>query len=90
VLQPLGVTGSILKNWVIGGAGYLAPPGLLSTTDLTRLALPLLADLKYLHLGFFSIAKRKTYNNLITTATGIESVENIETRGEITPLFSTV
>jgi hypothetical protein len=50
VLQPIGVTESILKNWVIGRAGYLAPPGILATTDPTRLALPLLADVKYLRL----------------------------------------
>jgi DNA polymerase-2 len=50
VLQPIGVTESILKNWVIGRAGYLAPPGMLATTDPTKLALPLLADVKYLRL----------------------------------------
>ena len=50
VLQPLGVTESILKNWLIGRAGYLAPPGLLATTDPTRLALPLLAEVKYLRV----------------------------------------
>lgn len=50
VLQPLGVTESILKNWVIGRAGYLAPPGVLATADPIRLALPLLADVQYLRL----------------------------------------
>ena len=50
VLQPIGVTEAILKNWVIGRAGYLASPGLLATTDPTRLALPLLAGVKYLRL----------------------------------------
>ena len=50
VLQPIGVTEAILKNWVIGRAGYLASPGLLETTDPTRLALPLLAGVKYLRL----------------------------------------
>jgi DNA polymerase elongation subunit (family B) len=50
VLQPLGVTEEILKNWLIGGVGYLAPPGFLKTTDQTRLALPLLADVEYLRL----------------------------------------
>jgi DNA polymerase elongation subunit (family B) len=50
VLQPLGVTESILKNWLIGGAAYLAPPGLLKSTDPTRLALPLLADIEHLRL----------------------------------------
>jgi DNA polymerase-2 len=48
VLQPLGVTEVILKNWLIGEAGYLAPPGFLKTSHPTRLALPLLAELKYL------------------------------------------
>lgn len=51
VLQPIGVTEAILKNWLIGQAGYLAPPGFLKTTNPTRLALPLLADLKYLRVG---------------------------------------
>jgi DNA polymerase elongation subunit (family B) len=50
VLQPLGVTDAILKNWLIGQVGYLAPPGFLKTTNPTRLALPLLADLKYLRV----------------------------------------
>ena len=48
ILQPLGVTEVILKHWLIGEAGYLAPPGLLKTINPTRLALPLLAELKYL------------------------------------------
>jgi DNA polymerase elongation subunit (family B) len=50
VLQPIGVTESILKNWLIGRAGYLAPPGLLATTDVTRLALLLLANVEHLRL----------------------------------------
>lgn len=50
VLQPIGVTEAILKNWVVGQAGYLAPPGFLKTSNPTRLALPLLADLKYLRV----------------------------------------
>lgn len=50
VLQPIGVTEAILKNWVIGQAGYLAPPGFLKTSNPTRLALPLLADLRCLRV----------------------------------------
>jgi DNA polymerase elongation subunit (family B) len=50
VLEPLGVTEAILKNWLIGGAGYLAPPGLLGSSDPTRLALPLLAEVKHLRV----------------------------------------
>ena len=50
VLQPLGVTEPILKNWIIGQVGYLAPPGVLNTTDSTRLALPLLSEVDYLHV----------------------------------------
>jgi hypothetical protein len=50
VLQPLGVTDAILKNWLIGQVGYLAPPGFLKTSNPARLALPLLADLKYLRV----------------------------------------
>jgi hypothetical protein len=44
------VTEAILKNWVIGQAGYLAPPGFLKTSNPTRSALPLLAALKYLRV----------------------------------------
>jgi len=44
------VTESILKNWIIGKAGYLAPPGVLNITDSTRLALPLLAEVDYLRV----------------------------------------
>jgi DNA polymerase-2 len=51
ILQPLGVTEVILKNWIIGEASYLAPPGLLNCTDPTRQATPLLAELEYLRLG---------------------------------------
>lgn len=50
VLQPTSVTEAIPKNWLIGQAGYLAPPGFLKTTNPARLAPPLLADLKYLRL----------------------------------------
>jgi DNA polymerase elongation subunit (family B) len=50
VLQPLGITDAILKNWILGRAGYLAQPGFLKTTDATRLAVPLFADQKYLRL----------------------------------------
>lgn len=50
VLQPLGVTESILKNWIIDRVGYLAPPGVLKTTDPTRLALPLLSEVDYLRV----------------------------------------
>ena len=51
ILQPLGVTEAILKDWLISGAGYLAPPGILKSIDQTRLAMPLFADVEYLRLG---------------------------------------
>ena len=51
ILQPLGITEIILKNWLLGEAGYLAPPGILNNNDPTRLSLPLLADVHYLRLG---------------------------------------
>lgn len=50
ILQPIGVTENILRTWLISGAGYLAPPGFLKTTDPTRLAVPLLADIQPLRL----------------------------------------
>jgi len=50
VLQPLGVTEKILRNWLFGKAGYITQPGLLSSHDPTRLALPLFSDMKYLYI----------------------------------------
>ncbi len=44
VLQPLGVTEAILKDWLFSRAGYLAPPGLLYYADPIKLALPLLGN----------------------------------------------
>jgi len=42
VLQPLGVTENVLRNWLFSEASYLVPPGLLHH----RLEMPLFADLK--------------------------------------------
>ena len=42
VLQPLGVTQNVLRNWIFGRASYLLSPGLLHN----RLEMPLFADLK--------------------------------------------
>lgn len=50
VLQPIGITENILRMWLVSGTGYLAPPGFLKTTDPTRLAVPLLAELPTLRL----------------------------------------
>lgn len=50
VLQPLGVTERILKDWSLSGAGYLAPPGWLGSGSPIRLALPLLAGLEHLRV----------------------------------------
>ena len=50
VLQPMGVTEKILRDWLFSKAGYITQPGLLSARDSTRLALPLFNDLKHLHV----------------------------------------
>jgi len=42
VLQPLGITQNVLRNWMFGGASYLLPPGLLHH----KLEMPLFAGLK--------------------------------------------
>jgi hypothetical protein len=42
VLQPFGVTKSVLKNWMFDEASYLVPAGLLHH----RLEMPLFANLK--------------------------------------------
>jgi DNA polymerase II len=42
ILQPLGVTEPVLRNWIFSQASYLLPPGLLHN----RLEMPLFANLK--------------------------------------------
>jgi len=49
VLQPLGVTEIVLRDWIFNKAGYLLPPGLLSSKS----NLPLFADLEYLRVDKF-------------------------------------
>lgn len=41
VVQPLGVTENVLRNWMFSQASYLLPPGLLHH----RLEMPLFASL---------------------------------------------
>jgi DNA polymerase II len=53
LLQPLGVTEKILKDWLFSKAGYIAPPGQLSSTDPIKLELPLFNDLKYVRTDTF-------------------------------------
>jgi DNA polymerase II len=47
VLQPLGVTKSVLKNWIVSEASYLLPPGLLHP----RLEMPLFANLNWVRVN---------------------------------------
>jgi DNA polymerase elongation subunit (family B) len=47
VLQPLGVTESVLRNWMFSEASYLLPPGLLHP----RLEMPLFAGLKHVRVN---------------------------------------
>ena len=42
VLQPLGVTERVLRNWMFCQASYLFPPGLLHN----RMEMPLFANLR--------------------------------------------
>jgi DNA polymerase elongation subunit (family B) len=46
VIQPLGITESVLRNWMFTRASYLLPPGLLHH----RLEMPLFAKLKRLRV----------------------------------------
>jgi len=46
VLQPLGVTENILRNWMFSDASYLLPPGVLHP----RLEMPLFANLNRLRV----------------------------------------
>jgi DNA polymerase II len=45
-LQPLGVSESVLKNWIFSQANYLLPRGFLHDS----LSMPLFANLKHLHV----------------------------------------
>lgn len=47
VLEPLGVTEKILRNWMFSSASYLLPPGLLHQ----RLEMPLFANLKHMDIA---------------------------------------
>jgi DNA polymerase-2 len=47
VLQPLGVTEHVLRNWMFSRASYLLPPGQLHN----RMEMPLFANLKRLRVG---------------------------------------
>jgi DNA polymerase II len=49
VLQPLGVTERVLRNWIYSDASYLLPPGLLHN----RLEMPLFANLKHVNVAMF-------------------------------------
>jgi DNA polymerase II len=49
LLQPLGVTRSVLRNWMFSQANYLLPPGLLHH----RLEMPLFAGLKRVQVNIF-------------------------------------
>ena len=53
VLQPLGITEKILSDWLFNKAGYINQTGLLPSGDLTKSALPLFNDLKYLYVDNF-------------------------------------
>jgi DNA polymerase II len=46
VVQPLGVTEQVLRNWIFSEASYLMPPGWLGN----RLDLPLFANLKHMRV----------------------------------------
>lgn len=43
IFQPLGVSKSVLKNWLYGNVNYLVPPGMLHN----RMDLPLFAPLRH-------------------------------------------
>ncbi|HSJ88790.1 MAG TPA: DNA polymerase domain-containing protein [Anaerolineales bacterium] len=53
ILQPLGVSEKILRDWVFSKAGYVAAPGQLGSTDSNKLALPIFNDLKNLRVDTF-------------------------------------
>ena len=46
IVQPLGVTEHVLRNWMFSQASYLLPPGLLHA----RMEIPLFANLKHVRV----------------------------------------
>ena len=46
IVQPLGVTECVLRNWMFSQASYLLPPGLLHA----RMEMPLFANLKHVRV----------------------------------------
>jgi DNA polymerase-2 len=51
ILQPLGVTERVLKDWIFHKAGYVIPENLTNPIQqLAKQEVPLFADLPYLHL----------------------------------------
>ena len=53
LLQPLGVTETILRDWLFSKAGYITQPGFLASDNSTKLAMPLFNDVKYLYVDNF-------------------------------------
>lgn len=46
VLQPMGMSENVLRDWIFSEAGYLLPPGLLNPAPSKKTELPLFANLK--------------------------------------------
>lgn len=51
VLQPLGITERVLRDWILNKASYVMPENLNTPQQLERQEVPIFADLPYLHLG---------------------------------------
>ncbi len=50
VLQPLGLTENVLRDWMFSNTGYLLPPGLINPAQSEEPELPLFVNLKYLNV----------------------------------------
>lgn len=53
ILQPLGITEQILKNWLFSKAGYILAPGQFHPIDAAKLELPLFSKLKSVRVDTF-------------------------------------
>jgi len=53
ILQPLGLTDSTLRHWLLEKVGYLVSPGRLGSMDPAKLETPLFSHLKYVRLDTF-------------------------------------
>jgi DNA polymerase-2 len=53
ILQPLGLTETTLRHWLLDKVGYVVAPGQLGSVDPLKLEMPLFSKLKYVRVDTF-------------------------------------